>query len=509
MPAVVDDQRNAGRRKWPLINRLPPSVQELTLLVILYALAWGGLLFSSTGIYWDDWIYVSIAPDQVLQLTRELGLPWVGFLLLFLLRMGPVAYHALSLLFYLSVGISTLAIARRVPLLTSGEGVFVAALVLVLPLMAARHVLIDQYYALSLALFYLAWYLLVRSTDPRRLTIWIAGTLFGASFTTSSLLPFYLLPMVHFWHHRAHRTGMPVPSYLRRYWALLILPFAWYLAKGALFQPYGLYAGYNEVALDSLWAPTILLAVSAFPLAGLYVARRGMSTPAMGILTALLAGTFLIVLAIYPYLVVDRPPPFVEWQTRYELLMPLGVAVVGLAMYRAAATALGKGMAQLTGVGVLSASIVFSISICIAYNVDWQKQQSLIEEFRATPELANASTVIFRDETRLLNIFGRTYRFYEWNGLMKRAFGTETRFGVNDTPEEIAAFLAGGHGRNELYAARDYVGEGTVVRVTISMVDEPRPWYTALPYVSRLIPDAGAIVIRTTESTVEDASGGS
>lgn len=509
----MDDQRFAGRRRWPLIHGMPPSVQDSIILVVLYVLAWGGLLFSSTGIYWDDWIYVSIAPDQVLQLTRELGLPWVGFLMLFLLSVGPVAYHALSLLFFLLVGMSTLAILRRVPLLTRGEGVFVAALVLVLPLMAARHVLIDQYYVLSYALFYLAWYLLVRSNPHARLSLWIAGALFAASFTTSSLLPFYLLPMAHLWYHRGHRTGMSVRSYLQCHWALLILPFAWYLAKGALFEPHGLYADYNEVVLDSLWAPTILLVLSAAPLAGLYMVRGSIGSPALGILTALLAGTFLIVLAIYPYVVVDRPPPFVEWQTRYELLMPLGVALVVLAVYRAVAATMGRGMAQLTGLAVLSSSIVLSISICMSYFVDWDKQQSLVEGFRATPALANASTVVFQDETRGLNIFGRMYRFYEWNGLMKRAFGTETRFGVNDTPKETRRLLAGGYRRHERYAARDYAGDGTVTHVTISPRDERPPWYAALPYVSRLIPDARAIVIRTTVLTVEDAfedgSGGS
>jgi hypothetical protein len=74
--------------------------------------------------------------------------------------------------------------------------------------------------------------------------------------------------------------------------------------------------------------------------------------------------------------------------------------------------------------------------------------------------------VVFRDDTRSMNIFNRSYRFYEWNGLMTRAFGDETRFGVNDTSQEIRRLLRGWYDRFALYGARDYVADGTVVQVT-------------------------------------------
>ena len=432
-----DGQIDGRPRPSALLDRPSPVPRAVLFLIVLYVAAWGGLLFSAGGIYWDDWIYVSMAPDQILQMTRELGLPWVGYLLQFLWGIGPVASHALSLVIYFSVGMSTLGILRRVPWLTPNERVFVAALVLVLPLMAARHTLIVQHYALSLALFFLGWYLLVRASPPTRATLWVAGVLFVASFTTNSLLPFYLLPMVHFWYQNGRRTGVPLRHYLSRYWPLLILPGAWYIAKVLWFQPYGLYDGYNAVTLRAMWRPTVWIVVAAVPLGGLYTARRQLGARTLGILTPLFAGAFMTVLAIYPYVVVGKKLPFAEWETRDELLMPIGVAVLVLAFCRMVGAALGRNAARVAGLASLAASVVLSMSICAGYLLDWQKEEALVELFKTTPALQSATTVIFDDQTRGANIFHRTYRFYEWNGLMRRAYGTETRFGVNDTPEEI------------------------------------------------------------------------
>ena len=44
--------------------------------------------------------------------------------------------------------------------------------------------------------------------------------------------------------------------------------------------------------------------------------------------------------------------------------------------------------------------------------------------------IRHAGIIGFIDETKSLNAINRTYRIYEWNGLLKAAFGDEFRFGV-------------------------------------------------------------------------------
>ena len=473
----------------------------IALLVALYTAAWGGLLFSSSGVYWDDWIYVSVPHAEILQMTRELGLPWIGYLLLVLLRLGPITYHVLSLLLFLSVGLTTLGILRRVPFLTPNEQIFVAGLVLVLPLMAARNVLSVEQYALSYALFYLAWYFLIRESAPRMVTVWTAAILFTASFTTSSLLVFFVMPMFHLWYQAGFRAKLPVKRFLLRYWPLLLLPVAWYAAKLLLFEPYGRYLGYNQITSRSFVHATALLAEAAIPLGAVYIVRGRLQPQTLKVLGALSAGLFLTVLAIYPYVAVDKGPPFIEWETRNELLMPLGIAFIVLAICRTLRVVWGRRMAQLFAIAVLAGSVLSSAGICSAYFVDWQKQQSLIEVFRATPTLARASSVVFRDNTRSMNIFSRRYRFYEWNGLMLRAFGEQTRFGVNDAGPEIQRLLTGQYRRFAVYGARAYVADDSVLRVTITAADASEPWYVYFPYLSHSIPTSAMMQIQTTLST--------
>lgn len=480
-----------------------PTVAAIGVMAALYAGAWGGLVLSWDGVYWDDWIYVSAAPGQILQMTRELGLPWVGFMLEGLLALGPRLYHSLSLLLYFSVGISTFGILRRVPSVTPNERIFLSALVLVLPLMAARHALIVQHYAMSYALFYLAWYLLVRTSPPRPVALWTAGTLFAASFTTNSLLVFYLVPMAHLWYQVGFRGKVGLRDFLGRYGPLLALPVGWYAAKSVLFAPYGLYEGYNEIDPGLLAGVTGLLAVSSVPLAAIYAVRGRLGSRTLRVLAPLSAGVVLSVLATYPYLVVGKQFPFEEWETRNELLLPLGVAFIALGVCRAIQALLGRRAAQGAGIAILAGSVVISAAFCASYSVDWQKQQSLIALFRETPALRSASTVVFRDETRHMNIFGRSFRFYEWNGLMKRAFGDETRFGVTEDQRQIRRLLTGRLSRYELYAARDFVPGARVLEVTITTRDGSDPARVELPFVSTYLPVYEEILIQTRVLTRE------
>ena len=172
--------------------------------------AWGGLLLSWDGVYWDDWSYVDSTTERIMGIYEQGGMPWFGYLVNALVQLGPIAYHLISFISFLVVGLAVFGIMQRVHGLTPNERLFVAAVVLVLPLTAARHALSVQHYALSYALFFSAWYLLVRWDPPSRLIVIVSAALFTMSFITQSLLSFYLLPVVHLWH-RSIRAGWYEP----------------------------------------------------------------------------------------------------------------------------------------------------------------------------------------------------------------------------------------------------------------------------------------------------------
>ena len=63
--------------------------------------------------------------------------------------------------------------------------------------------------------------------------------------------------------------------------------------------------------------------------------------------------------------------------------------------------------------------------------VDWRKQQKLIELFANDKVMRGSDVLVIEDRTRALNIMAREYRFYEWNGIVARAFGNEKRFSID------------------------------------------------------------------------------
>ena len=108
---------------------------------------------------------------------------------------------------------------------------------------------------------------------------------------------------------------------------------------------------------------------------------------------------------------VGQFPPYDEWDTRHELLAPLGIAIIVLAGCRVVRSLLGRRAAYMTGGAVIVLAVVVSASISAWYYVDWQKQKALVALLKATPAIEEASTVVFHDDTRALNIFGRAYGF--------------------------------------------------------------------------------------------------
>jgi hypothetical protein len=383
-------------------------------------------------------------------------------------------------------------------------------LVLALPLVAARHVLSVQHYAVSCALFFIAWFLLVRRIPPKRSSLVASCILFAISFITQSLLVFYLVPIVHLWHQTKVHLGLTVRAFILRYWPILTLPAVWFSIKTTLFEPYGQYAGYNELTQASLAGPTVLLLLTMLPIVGVHILAGRLSAPARSILQPAGAGLALISLAVYPYVVVGQHPPYEEWLSRHELLMPLGAALIVLAGCRIVGSVLGPDLARLFGLAAIGVAIVVSGSISASYFVDWQKQQNLVVALRATPTIAAASTIVFEDETRDVNIFGRAYRFYEWNGLMTRAFGDETRFGINDEPSDVADLISG-FNRNHVstyrgqFKARDYVPDGAVLHVTITRSNSNGLSCHTPVYVARYLMDCGDLYIETRRfATVQD-----
>lgn len=451
--------------------------RDLLLVAAVHLIAWGGLLLSADAIYWDDWIVFDATLQETWDTASEIGLLW-SFLLGVLSRGGPAFVSLLAFLGFLAASLSMLIILSRIPILSRAERTFGAAVFAAAPLMAARNSAVLVVYILSLAAVLALWVLVTRDAPTSGRTVMAALPLILVASLVPSAGLFLAAPVAHLLFLRRHELRNP--SLVALVALAAILPVAQLVGSRLLLPARGIYEGYNEISPRLLVAVAIALGLSAL-VAGLMTARlwRRRTEPVFGLAIGAVGGV-LLALGLAPYVAVGHLPPYDEWSTRHELLLPVGVAVAAAGIARLLRLLPSRHLARVIMVAVIVVLMARSAAISLDYRRDWEKQEALIELIRHDAYIRLADVVHFTDDTRTQNVFDRSYRFYEWNGLMVRAFGDSRRFTVSSL-ESIPGLLEGQEsdisGPTGLYyGARDFdpARARMLARVTAS-IDEGAP----------------------------------
>jgi len=393
-------------------------------LFIPYAMAYGLALLFLDAVYWDDWELFNADDQVVLEIFKEAGViwNWVGYLHISMLKIGPPLYRITVLVLGYLCGVLLWKLLGTIRGLATDERFWISVLFLVLPLNPVKFTLINAPVILCLFAFFLGWYLIVtrRGVVFRGLSL----ILFLFSFNMNSLLVFYLLPIAHFAWLSA---GTEWKSFIRwgaRNILFILAPVLFFWFKNHFFVPYGLSQGYNTISLGLIFKALLPLPVIAIAFYGINRMTGGWRANRWMIFVC--GGMFVTWLAIFPYLAVGKVPSFNDWGSRHQLLMPLGGAII----------LVGVGSLLRNLPRVCGTAMIGSIFCCIYFmgslTVDWWKQQEIIKLLAQSPEVRVARTIVIVDDAKKFNAFGRKYRFYEFNGWLKKAFGEETRFAVND-----------------------------------------------------------------------------
>jgi hypothetical protein len=368
---------------------------------------------------------------------------------IFLLSIGPWVYRVLTLLTYFFSGIFLDSILNKYSSIETETRFLIVLFFLILPFNWARVTLICTPYAICHFLFFLAWFLM----NKNRL---LAIVFFFLSFNTNSLLVFYLLPFFDTYYKSLVNSRVSLKSLLSfslRYFDFVLLPFLYFAIKLIFYKPTGPYEGYNEgYSLTSLflspvqmvygWSKVsvslVLLLVLTLVIYNVIFRTRlniAKSKTNHNPYVFLLVGMTVFLCGAFPYWILGYVPVAFDWDSRHQLLLPLGFSIILVGFL---------GLARNFYIKNLLLSVF--LSVCILMNVaayrdcyiDWQKQSDLIAQFSQNDVIKNSQLVFFDDRTEDLNAFSRKYRFYEWNGLMAEAFGNEKRFGVDI--EELESF---------------------------------------------------------------------
>lgn len=415
------------------------------MLVIFYFLAQGGLLLIPNAIFWDDWTLYHADRDTFLARGKEIGFMFNLFAhyLIAMMDIGPWVFRALTFLLMFGSGLLLNLIIARHTYINKNERFFIVLLFLVLPFNIARASLIILPYTTCYFLFFLGWYFLYKN---KLLSI----ICFFISFNTNSLLLFFALPLIDiFYQNRAFVSIKNFIKFIKENFLLIILPACYYLIKTQFYPPSGVYKNYNEsLTLENLvwsaktqywdfrseWhefirskiavACTVLMAIPSYILLRKFTFPEHKGNKQYLFLMSL--GVLAFILGAIPYWIVGGPPKFYEWVTRHQLLLPLGSSLIlfGLASL--------IGRAQIIFLStVIGLSLTYNISNYLDFFADWKKQEAIISLLKSDNAVAASSLVAFNDNTTHSNAIKRTFRFYEWSGILEVAFGDQKRLGVN------------------------------------------------------------------------------
>lgn len=436
--------------------------------------AWGGLLLSADAVWWDDWIVFDATLEQTQRTAREAGLLW-GYVLGVLSRGGPTFISLLAVLAYLIASLLMLQVLFRVPRISPAEATFGAAVFATVPLMEARHAAVHVIYIISVTCVLGVWVILTRPQPLR----WSTSAALSPLLLVAALIPssglFLVVPVLHLlWMHRGLRDARTTAFVV----AALGLPVAQLVLQRAVLPARGTYEGYNQIDLGNLagMAAITLIFAAVAVVAARSIWGRGDEGWLDGVPTVLVGGT-LCALALTPYIAVGQIPPWGGWNTRHELLLPIGVAVAATGAARVLRVVASQRLLRPALVMVILAMTVQSASLSGRYLQDWRKKEALIDLMRADSAIRAADVVLISDETLDLNVFSKTYSTYVWNGMMVRAFDDARRFAVRDEGE-LLRLLEGGFdpviGPEGLYyGASDFSRRDaySMARVTVARTD--------------------------------------
>lgn len=466
---------------------------DLAILFIVYGLAYGLMLFNH-GIYWDDWVWIDLQPHLIKSSMSQLGYPFLADIHLFLQRDGVFAYRMLTFACYLAAAIALYGILTRIPSFSRTQRLFLTLIFAVFPVNGARILIATVHYAIAYAGFFLACYAFVSYRGSRHLMVGIAAWLlfFASAYLVNSLLVFYgILPIYLLY------LGIKEQTSLRGWCTLalssfpfLILPALVFLAKHLWGKPHGLYEGYNTISLSNSliswagieeatqgtliepirlaftasesekWLAGIVIAVGLSLTIWAWMAFRGRSekekrkTRLLASSSNVLIAIAMLVLAVFPYLVVGKMPAVYSWETRHQMLVPLGAAwmLVSFSSLVGRITRLPIAPILALACGVFAAG---NLRDNVVYIRDAFKQDSLMLALAQNPDLraGNDKVYLMRDTTTDLSWSGRCMYFYEYAGMFNRIFHEQSRLPIGSC--ELGAYDAIRHG----FTASYHLGE--------------------------------------------------
>lgn len=435
---------------WRRLAGSPPWL----LLTAVHLLAWGPLLLSARGVYWDDWTFYGRPLSETVLLHLEGGRPINPLFDVLVLTIGTAGLSILSLLIHLLVGIGFFAVLERGQHGTHGERLIAAAILLAAPLNAARQTYAVFQYTFGLGLLLAAWFVLIRrQKGPRGGDLLLAGALLTVASFTPSIALFSYVMLLHVAFVITERFRRPRD--VKRLLPLTLVPVTVVLIDLLVFVPTGSMEDYNAIeglALARWLGTAALLGVAT--LVAFLLRRRAtdVGSPSLSWILPVSVGLMLIVISLMPYAAVGRVPnlrfpPYGLMGTRHELLLGFGVATLFVGVLRPLRALIGRHATNVVASVLVLSLAAQSAVISQSYWVERQKQVQFMDQvgvILSAETLRSTEIVVIRDRTTDCNALTRDIRPDEWEAqlrLVEPGFSGHVSFDVGTANPDVVIIV--------------------------------------------------------------------
>jgi hypothetical protein len=406
--------------------------------LFLYGLSFAFAVPVYGNFFWDDWeIYANNSPAETSEVFRNAGSPpWRYFIEVTVLQSSPILFRVVSFFLFFAVSILLYRILRATPGISAQTASVVSLLFLLFPVNSARIAMIDFAYSTSYFLFFLAWYLL--SVGRKNFLILISVILFFLSFTAQSTLVFILIPILHYAFLEFH----PTKKLSRKATVVLILlistPIAYIAGRAIFWSANNHYGSYYTPQIQGTvrgFAVLTLFSILFIKTAWKYLISKQTITIQTGLIST---GLLSIGVAAFPYQtggllagvsewLISFVPNHSDWDSRHQLLLPLGFALIIGGSLRLDSTKPLRWNSSSVLSTIIAFCVILNITFAQEYFLDGKKQDSVMVAMANNEDLRNASSILVDDSAVRFNARGRIIRFYEWEGMMQKVFGDDTR----------------------------------------------------------------------------------
>lgn len=403
---------------------------------VLYGISFGPQFLTAKNLFWDDWYLINPISGKIAKTHYEGSgrAPWSNFFESEILHSSPVFFRIVTFLAFFASAYLLFKTLFKSSLLTRNQIVATTLIFLLVPVNSARIALITNAYSVSYLFFFLGFYLVSLQKS------WFVHLLGSASlficFNSIGFIPFSIIPVLYIYMiNRQEGAKLTVQQWMR---ILLVAatPIIYLICRNFFWPPTSGYATMYTPQKLGLIRGLLFVFVCTVPLAyGLFIAKWQRFETSKYLISI---GLFTLSIGAFPYMVgghlVDISdwliafiPNFSDWNSRHQLLLPLGIALMVVGAHKFHSTNPLRWNSSPIFSAIIIFCIVLNITFAQEYFLDGKKQDAIMAELVSNKDLRDSSSILIDDSAVRFNARGRLIRSYEWEAMLEKAFGDSSR----------------------------------------------------------------------------------